>query len=103
MKVLTLGSEIGANGNGTAVETTVTPFGPRRQAVVVISPDELWNGTITVETSPDNSTWTALSGVTITGTMRQTRMFNAELDRYVRYVCASFVAGDCDVYVQGDL
>lgn len=103
MKTQALGTDIAANGNGTAVETTVTPFGPRRNAVVVISPDEAWNGTITVETSPDNSTFTAVSGVTVTGTNRQAKMFNIELDRYVRYVCASYTAGHCDVNLIGDL
>lgn len=103
MRALSVGAAIAANGNGTGVATGTSPFGPRRQAVCAISPDEAWNGTITIQTSPDNSTWTTVSGVTVTGTNRQTTFDTIELDRYVRYVCASYVAGHCDVDLLGDL
>ena len=101
MKMLAVGEDIDAVEDGTGVATITTPFGPRRTVVAALLPSDAWNGTVKLQTSADNSTWSDVSGATLVGNTSLPVLENVALDRYVRYTCTAYTAGECSIYLLG--
>lgn len=51
----------------TAIQPSVTPFLPGRNATLVVDVDGLAGATLVVETSPDNTNWTTVATVNAQG------------------------------------
>lgn len=99
MKSQVLGEGVNAVGVGASVDMSATPFMDRHSVVgcIDVSPD--FNGTMTIQHSDDDTTFT--TAMTVTGTNQPNKKNSIQLKRYVRRNMTAHTAGSANAYLLG--
>lgn len=99
MAIKDLGT-VDAAENLTSVEMLTSPFMEGRTVEYVVDCDAL-SGTVKIQSSNDDSSWSDEVTVTETGSDRSVRG-TVTLDRYMRFICSSYTSGEADAHLRAD-
>lgn len=99
MKVQVLGESVGATGAGSSVDMSTTPFMDRHSVAGCIDVSPNFDGTYSIQTSDDGSSWTTV--MTVTGANQPNKKAEIALKRYVRGNMTAYTAGAASGYLLG--